>query len=541
MSANPGLSHWGLLLCGLIVVGAVMAVLRAWLRKPNLHKPYGLELHDASRLGATGAPGIGLPEAESPSHHESVLPKPSAPLAKVPAAVEDTLTGLSTRLKFEDQLAAAAMRADAHQRRFALLYIDLDGFKPVNDSFGYGAGDRLLREMGQRLLTIGRANDAVARVGGDEFLMLLEGDPDAASSALVADRVRQAMQASCMIDGREVALSCSIGIVLYPDHGTRAKLIARADAAMLAAKQAGGNMHCFFDERMDSDAQAAIDLQRDLRHAMEQHEGLSLHYQPKIDGRNGRITGVEALLRWRHPARGMVSPAVFVPVAERFGLIGQLGQWVTDEACRQVRAWIDAGLYMQVAINLSVHQLRQTDLVDKVQQSLHRHHVPPELVTFEVTESAAMEDAQASLRIFDRLAQIRVSLSIDDFGTGYSSLSHLRKLPAKQLKIDRSFVQDVDRESDAKAIVRAVIKLSHALGMEVVAEGVETEAQQLILQRMGCDQLQGFLYARPMPADLLQQWATGPDLPERHRSFVHAAFDCEGEPERLAQTPAGQG
>lgn len=227
----------------------------------------------------------------------------------------------------------------------------------------------------------------------------------------------------------------------------------------------------------------------------------------------------------------MVSPAVFIPIAERFGLIGSLGQWVTDDACRQVRAWLDEGLSMHVAINLSVHQLRQSDLVDKIQESLTRHKVPAELITFEVTESAAMEDAKASLRIFERLSQIGVHLSIDDFGTGYSSLSYLRKLPATQLKIDRSFVQDVDKEEDAKAIVRAVIKLAHALGLSVVAEGVETEAQQGILMRLGCDELQGFLFAKPMPSKNLFLWASGDELPANRPTFHPSVFnkDDDGE------------
>ena len=432
---------------------------------------------------------------------------------------QDALTGLASRLQLEDRLDAAALRAEAQQRRLALLYIDLDGFKPINESYGYEAGDSLLRDVAHRLAGLGRSTDTLARLGGDQFLMLMDGDPDHASAALVADRIRQVLQRPYVLQGREVHLSCSIGIVLYPDHGPRARLLTRADAAMLAAKRAGGNVHCFFDQGMDQDAQDAIELQRDLRRAIETNTGLELHYQPKIDGRSGAVSGVEALLRWHHPERGMVSPAVFVPVAERFGLIGALGQWVTDEACRQLRIWQDLGLGMHVAINLSVHQLRQSDLVERVQRSLARHDISGGQVTFEVTESAAMEDPQASLRVFERLAQLGVSLSIDDFGTGYSSLSYLRKLPACQLKIDRSFVQDLESEGDARAIVRAVIKLAHALGLKVVAEGVETEAQQEMLQRMGCDQLQGYLFARPMPARHLQLWVMGKDVPERRLAF----------------------
>jgi diguanylate cyclase (GGDEF)-like protein len=505
-------SDWWWMLAALLSMAVLMSALRSWLTAR------GRATHARLRQEAEMAPPAGEPP-------------------RAGTIVQDSLTGLSSRLWLEDQLAAAVLRAEARQRRLALLYIDLDGFKPINDSFGYASGDALLREVARRLQSMGRSTDTIARMGADEFLMLLDGDPDSGSAALVADRVRQQLQLPYVFDGKEVRLSCSIGIVLYPEHGPRGKLIARADAAMLAAKQAGGNMHCFFDQRMEHDAEGAIDLQRDLRQAIESRTGLELYYQPKIDGRSGRITGAEALLRWHHPTRGMVSPAVFIPIAERFGLIGALGQWVTDEACRQVREWMDAGLTMRVAVNLSVHQLRQPDLVEKIQDSLKRHHVPGELITFEITESAAMEDAQASLRIFERMAQIRVLLSIDDFGTGYSSLSYLRKLPASQLKIDRSFVQDVDKEEDARAIVRAVIKLSHALGLEVVAEGVETEAQQGILMRMGCDQMQGFLYAKPMPARNLLLWASGDDLPAHKPSFHPSQFNAD-DPDQTSPGPA---
>jgi diguanylate cyclase (GGDEF)-like protein len=513
---HPALSQWWWLLAALLGVAVLMSMLRAWLaaRERDL----------AAQRGLDRAPP----------------PVPAAPVTEAAAGtpVRDALTGLSTRLWLEDQLASAVMRAEARQRRLALLYVDLDGFKPVNDSFGYACGDALLREVGQRLASMGRATDTIARMGGDEFLMLLDGDPDSGSAALVADRIRHKLQMPYSVNGREVRLSCSIGIVMFPEHGPRAKLIARADAAMLAAKHAGGNMHCFFDASMDHDAESTIDLQRDLRRAIESRTGLELHYQPKVDGRTGELTGAEALLRWHHPEKGMVSPVVFIPVAERFGLIGALGQWVIDEACRQVREWLDMGTRMRVAINLSVHQLRQVDLADRVKEALTRHKVPADLISFEVTESAAMEDPKASLRIFERLADIGVQLSIDDFGTGYSSLSYLRKLPARQLKIDRSFIQDLDKEEDARAIVRAVVKLAHALGLAVVAEGVETEAQRGILRRLGCDEMQGYLFARPMPAAKLSEWADGEaDKGAPKPGFSQSQFNAD----ERASEPAGPG
>ncbi|MBH2015995.1 MAG: bifunctional diguanylate cyclase/phosphodiesterase [Burkholderiales bacterium] len=503
---TPGeLEPWWWLLLALLAVATLTSALRLWVqarRRPPTSPPTSPPISPAASPDASLDADLDAdPDAAADARP---TPEPEPPHTR--RALRDPLTGLPSRLLLEDQLASASLRAETQQRRLALLCIDLDGFKAINDSHGHAAGDGLLREVASRLMTLGRSTDTLARMGADEFLMLVEGDPDSASAALVAERIRHNLQRPYRIHGHEVRLSCSIGIVLYPDHGSRARLIARADAARVAAKRAGGNMHCFFDAAMEHDAQDVIDLQRDLRGAIEARTGLELHYQPKVDGASGQVTGVEALLRWHHPERGMVSPAIFVPVAERFGLIGTLGQWVIEDACRQMRAWQDAGLSLHVALNLSVHQLRQSDLVERVQGALQRHGVDARQLTFEVTESAAMEDAQACLRLFERLAQVGVQLSIDDFGTGYSSLSHLRKLPASELKIDRSFVQDVDREKDAEAIVGAVIKLAHALGLSVVAEGVETQAQQRMLQDMGCDELQGFLFARPMPADRLQDW-----------------------------------
>jgi EAL domain-containing protein (putative c-di-GMP-specific phosphodiesterase class I) len=281
---------------------------------------------------------------------------------------------------------------------------------------------------------------------------------------------------------------------------------------MYAAKRAGGNTYALFEAHMDAGALEQLSLQNDLRRAIEQGE-LQLHYQPKIDGKSAKIRGVEALLRWKHPERGTISPMVFIPIAERFGLIGALGNWVIDEACRQMHAWADEGLRMRVAINLSVHQLREEGLVERIQDALNRHAIEPSHLLCEITESAAMEDIKGTQRTFEGLAGIGVFLSIDDFGTGYSSLSYLRQLPARQLKIDRSFVADLETSNDARSIVRAVVHLAHALNLHVVAEGVETEGQRDILREMTCDELQGYFFAKPMPADMLLEWALGQKPP----------------------------
>jgi len=428
-------------------------------------------------------------------------------------ALSDPLTRMPNRLMFEERLGAALAAADQEAFTLAVLFIDLDGFKPINDSFGHVAGDSVLREIGRRLQALARAEDTVARVGGDEFLLMIVNPAHESLVPSGAQRVLQALNQPLRLpNGVTVNLSASIGIVLYPEHGPAAKLIANADAAMYAAKRAGGSTYAFFEPRMELDAREQLALQNDLRQAIDRRE-LQLYYQPKIDGRSGQVTGVESLLRWQHPVRGFVPPDRFIPIAERFGLIGTIGNWVIDEACRQVAEWARLGLRMRVSVNLSVHQLRQEDLVQRVQLAVERFGIDPQLLTFEITESVAMEDTQETMRAFSQLANAGVSLSIDDFGTGYSSLSYLRKLPARQLKIDRSFVQDLGQSQDALAVVDAVVKLAHALGLRVVAEGVETPRQRDILLGLQCDELQGFLYARPMAARALTLWAIGQQAP----------------------------
>jgi EAL domain-containing protein (putative c-di-GMP-specific phosphodiesterase class I)/GGDEF domain-containing protein len=366
-------------------------------------------------------------------------------------------------------------------------------------------GDALLQQAAMRLKKLVRHDDLLARAAGDEFLVMLRGTQDKEAARQLAQRIGESLNQPFVMEGHELVLSCSIGVALYPQDGPANLLMAHAAAAMQAVKRAGGASHCFFEPGMLEGCAGQIDLQRDLRQAIAENQ-LMLYYQPKLYARTGQVSGAEALLRWKHPVRGMVSPGEFIPVAERFGLIGALGNWVIEEACLQIRTWLDQGLRMPVAINLSVHQLRQPDLEARIRCALSDHRIDPGLLICEITESVAMENTQASMRVFEQLAAIGVRLSIDDFGTGYSSLSYLRKLPASQLKIDRSFVQDLDKSSDARAIVEAVVRLAHALDLAVVAEGVETRAQQDILLELGCDELQGFLLARPMPAAAMIDW-----------------------------------
>ncbi len=425
-------------------------------------------------------------------------------------AFTDALTGLPNRVLFEDRLRHALARMNrANQlqveERIAVLFVDLDGFKPINDSFGHSAGDRILCVAAERLARTTREGDTVARIGGDEFLLLLEGVRDRAECAEAANRVLRALGEPFNVQGKQLQIACSIGIVLHPEQGEPDKLVANADAAMYEAKRAGGGNYVMFESHMGADAAKQLQLQSDLRRAVELKQ-FELYYQPKINGTGHGISGVEALVRWNHPQHGLIGPTEFIGLAERFGLIVHLGDWILDEACRQIAQWQAQGTRMCVAVNLSVMQLREVDFVARVERALLRHGVPATLLLCEITESVAMEDIKATQRTFEGLARVGVFLSIDDFGTGYSSLSHLRKLPARQVKIDRSFVQDLQTKEDARAVIDAVIRLAHALGLSVVAEGVENEAQRDILIAMGCDELQGFLFSRPLPAGDLLDW-----------------------------------
>jgi diguanylate cyclase (GGDEF)-like protein len=418
----------------------------------------------------------------------------------------DGLTGLPNRLMFDSMLAQAVQQAHTTQQRLAILFVDLDGFKPINESFGHAAGDLVLREVAARLKRFARPEDRVAHLGGDEYLLLIGGNPSAEDAAIFSERLQVSIGEPCRMNGKEAIVSSSIGIAMYPEHGPISALIANAEAAMRSAKSGGGGGYAFFEERMTSGARDQLELLRDLRRALAEGQ-LHLVYQPKIHAPSGEITGAEALMRWEHPNRGLVGPDQFIPIAERFGLISAMGNWLIEEACRQAGVWRDAGLQMRVAINLSAHQLRHPDLADRISMALRRNDIKPQLLTCEITESVAMEDASNAIRMVEKLSALGVNISIDDFGTGYSSLSYLRKLRAGELKIDKSFVLDLETSADARAVVDGIVKLAHALGLKVVAEGVETEAQHQILRSFGCHELQGFLFARPMSARALSNWA----------------------------------
>ncbi len=435
--------------------------------------------------------------------------------------LRDELTGLPNRVSFEGTLAQAQQRADAANGQAVLLMVGLDGFKHVNEGFGHQFGDRLLRRVAQRLRGLVEPH-SVSRLGSDEFLLLLGGEQAAQHAPALAARVLESLAQPCTVDGRELGITGSVGLAVYPQHGSMSALITNASVALRAAKSAGGATYAFFDARMVVDSRDQAELLRDLRQALSRSQ-LELYYQPKIHAPSAQITGVEALLRWHHPQRGTISPNIFIPMAERSGLIDSLGAWVIDDACRQARAWRDQGLRMRVAINLSAHQLRQRDLPQRISAALTRHQINPDLLTCEITESVAMEDTEATMRFFTELAAVGVHISIDDFGSGYSSLAYLRKLPAGELKIDRSFVLDLETSEEARKIAAAVVQLAQALNLKVVAEGVETNAQFQILRQLGCDELQGFLFAKPMSAKALAQWAIADEGP-RTIQFSESLF-----------------
>ncbi|WP_432732449.1 EAL domain-containing protein [Jeongeupia wiesaeckerbachi] len=415
-------------------------------------------------------------------------------------ALHDNLTKLPNRLLLEDRLTQAIQKAERDRSRFALMFMDLDGFKAVNDAYGHHIGDGLLIDVADRIRRCVRAQDTIARLGGDEFVLMLElAGPEGA--ATVAEALVDAIDQPFNVQRHLLSVSASVGIALYPDDGRdQRELMANADAAMYHAKDSGRNGYCFFEASMNANAQSQLQLMHDLRLALGRNE-LALHYQPKFDAISGRVTGAEALLRWHHPRHGMISPDAFLAHAERSGLVLQIGDWVLDEACRQMREWHDQGhADWSIAVNLSALQFAHASLPATVEATLLRHALAPSRLTLEITETTAMRDAEASLVILQQLAAAGVNISIDDFGTGYSSLLYLKRLPANELKIDRGFVNELAHDSDDAAIVSAIVALGQTLNLNIVAEGVETPAQRAFLTRLGCDSLQGFLLGRPVPA-----------------------------------------
>jgi diguanylate cyclase (GGDEF)-like protein len=424
-------------------------------------------------------------------------------------ATHDSLTGIANRVLFVEHLNLAV-----HGRQpFAVCVFDLDRFKIINDSLGHGAGDALLKHVSERLQSIVRSSDIVARAGGDEFLLLLRNVGSTEEVEALIVRWMSALSQPYQVTGLELHVSPSIGIARYPMDGTGAdELLARADEAMYFAKRSGRKTFRFFDSSIMGFSRERLEIEAELRGALAQGQ-LALHYQPKIDIATGEMRSVEALIRWHHPKRGFILPGEFIPIAEESGLILELGDWVIREACRQAREWQQRKLpFLRVAVNVSPLQFCQANFVNKVNAALKEHSLDATYLEIELTEATLMSNAETSVALLEQLSELGVVVAIDDFGTGYSSMSYLQRFPIDKLKIDRSFISDVASNAGDASIVRAIISLAHGLRLKVIAEGVESEEQLGILKRMGCDQYQGFYRSAAVPAAEIEIFARHDDM-----------------------------
>jgi diguanylate cyclase (GGDEF)-like protein/PAS domain S-box-containing protein len=414
----------------------------------------------------------------------------------------DTLTDLPNRSLFQDRLRHALAQARRSGGMVGLLLIDLDKFKDVNDTLGHRIGDMLLRAVAKRLQRCVRETDTVARVGGDEFALVLTNLPSADGASTVADTALQLVAEPYALDDYEIITSASIGITIFPEDGLDAELLLKnVDLALYRAKVEGGARHHFYVTEMEEEVQRRKAIENDLRHALGTDQ-MTLFYQPQIDLKTGQITGAEALIRWYHPERGPISPAMFIPIAERTELIFPLGRWVLERACAQIQAWKEAGLPpLRVAVNLSPAQFRHHDLLGTIKSVIEKSGVDPRQLQLEITETIAMTNFEYSVGILKELRELGLTIAMDDFGTGYSSLNYLKRFPVDKLKIDRSFVTDIGLHPDNAAIVRAIIALGHGIGAKVNVEGVETAEQLAFMRTHGCDDCQGFYFSRPLPAE----------------------------------------
>jgi diguanylate cyclase (GGDEF)-like protein/PAS domain S-box-containing protein len=435
-------------------------------------------------------------------------------------AFHDPLTGLPNRLLFVDRVNQAVVRADRNKETFALLLLDLDRFKAINDSLGHTAGDAVLKETAQRLRGCLRETDTVSRFGGDEFNILLTQVHSDEETELVAHKILKAMEWPHDIDGHEMVLTCSIGIAMYPRDGLdQGTLFKNADTALYRAKDLGRNNFQFYSSAMNAQALERIALESSLRRVFEREE-LRIHYQPQMDLKTGRIAGLEGLIRWEHPAGEIITPSVFVPLAEETGLIVPIGEWVLRSGCYQLKNWLDAGFPpMRLGINVSGLQFQKSDFADLVLQVLRECGLPPRFLNLEITETVIMRNESAAIATMRKLREVGVTIAIDDFGTGFSSLSSLKDLPADHLKIDRAFVQNLPDSANEANIARYIVKLAHDLKLKVIAEGIENQQQLRFLREVGCDEIQGFLISRPLPAEQITQ------LLEKDIPFPNATLD----------------
>jgi len=416
-------------------------------------------------------------------------------------ATHDTLTGLPNRALFNETLGHAIAQAARHKRSLALFFLDIDRFKNINDTLGHSTGDRVLQEAARRLTAAVRTSDMLARLGGDEFVLLVEDHAAGDDLADIATKVLAAFAPTFSVDGQELALSVSVGVCTYPTAGQDAQeLLSSADIAMYRAKEQGRNRFCFYSDDLNDLTEERLALETGLRHALPRGE-IEVFYQPKVNFGNGRVNGVEALIRWRHPEMGLLMPDRFVPLAEEIGAIIPIGYWTLRRVCERGRRWQEMGMPLSVAVNLSASQFHEPKLVTELASILKSTGMPPSSLELEITESMVMRDPDRAQEVMKALRRMGVRISIDDFGTGHSSLGYLKRFPVDCLKVDRSFVRDLPHNNDDVAITRAVIAMAHSLRMSVVAEGVEHQEQFDLLRAEGCDEFQGFYCARPMEED----------------------------------------
>jgi diguanylate cyclase (GGDEF)-like protein/PAS domain S-box-containing protein len=508
-------------------LNAVAEKLTGWSSEEATGLPMGDVFRMRDSAGAVAAPGlesgllvrrdgvtVPIENSEAPIHDREgqstgaviVFRDTSAARAMtqlmVHAAEHDFLTGLPNRMLLKDRIAQAIVLAQRHAKQVAVLFLDLDGFKHINDSLGHLIGDRLLQSVGKRLVDRGRASDTVSRQGGDEFIVLLSEVHHPEDAAIAAQRVLQAVAESHSIEEHELHVTTSIGVSIYPDDGLDAEtLIKNADTAMYQAKENGRHSYQYFKPAMNARAVERQSIEASLRRALERGE-FALHYQPKVNFKTGAITGAEALLRWTHPTRGAVSPAQFIPVAEDCGLILPIGNWVLRRACEQARSWLDQGLPLAtMAVNVSAMEFRDGKFLNGLFTVLSETGLESKSLELEITESVLMKHAESAASILHTLRESGVQVAVDDFGTGYSSLSYLRKFPVDALKIDQSFVGHITTIEEDASIVTAVISMAQSLKLRVVAEGVETLEQLAFLYARACDEAQGYYFSRPVPAD----------------------------------------
>ena len=463
-------------------------------------------------------------ESDRLTHYVAVLSDISsikdAEARLVYLAHHDSLTDLPNRLLFDDRVEHAITRAERRDARLAMLFVDLDHFKNINDNFGHPVGDILLRLAAERLQNCVRSDATVARIGGDEFTVLLEDIERPDDAALVADRILSAFHEPFPVENRELYISPSIGISIYPQDGESADALLRnADAAMYKAKERGRKTYLFYTRQLTAHVAERVELEQSLHKALQRDE-LLLHYQPQIDLRSGELIGVEALLRWRYSDDETIGPARFVPLAEECGLIWSFGEWVLEEACRQAAEWLQGGLPINgVAVNISASQINRGGFNELVREALEKSGLAPGNLELEVTEGTFVGRRRQLENDLQDLRELGVRVAIDDFGTGYSSMSQLKLLEVDCVKIDRSFVSDIPADPRDEAIVKALASMALGLGLEVVAEGIETETQREFLLDQGCRYGQGFLFSKPLPAAEFSTWAErGPRLKSKSNS-----------------------